>query len=265
MVRRRKASGADSGMRIIRIDTDAVSQAIMPERNAQDAALNQLAASIARFGLLQPIVVAGGKCIGEYTLICGARRLAACRLLGWKRIDAVLVNLQDRDRTVYALEDHVLRRDRDVIAEADILRRAGGESLRASSLFCQTQILRRLELCTLPQSVRSLASGYRLSVQQLRPLLGIREEHRQLEAASIIAERALTPRQAERLVFGPERTVHLGGGSRRRAVRAAMEESDRESVHSRQCDGAGLSDPHLRDPDRLLQAGISAAGGDVCQ
>ena len=77
-----------------------------------------LAQSIARHGLLQPIVVQENEENGRYMLVCGARRLAACRLLGMTQIDAVQIPGRKPDAAACFQEDHFTRQTVPFLKEA---------------------------------------------------------------------------------------------------------------------------------------------------
>ena len=73
-----------------------------PRKDFDEAALNELALSIQKHGLIQPIVVrrakpeAGSpKLQDQYVLIAGERRLKSCAKLGWKTIPAVIRNVSE--------------------------------------------------------------------------------------------------------------------------------------------------------------------------
>jgi len=75
------------------------------ERHRKDLGdVASLAQSIADIGLLHPVVVTP-----DGTLIAGARRVAACKLLGWQEIPATVVDLQDIVRGEH--DENALRKD----------------------------------------------------------------------------------------------------------------------------------------------------------
>jgi ParB family chromosome partitioning protein len=75
------------------------------ERHRKDLGdIASLAKSIADIGLLHPVVVTP-----DGTLIAGARRVAACKLLGWQEIPATVVDLQDIVRGEH--DENALRKD----------------------------------------------------------------------------------------------------------------------------------------------------------
>lgn len=83
--RRQAAESQEKGVQAVRLRLADIYGGMISSRLKEDAALPVLAQSIARHGLLQPIVVQENEENGRYMLVCGARRLAACRLLGMTR------------------------------------------------------------------------------------------------------------------------------------------------------------------------------------
>lgn len=219
--RRTQAKAAHGGV-LLRLPIEAVYGGVVPGRGERDEALGRLAASIARHGLLEPIVVRRSLQADRYAVVCGARRLAACRMLGMAEIDALCVALDAEEAAVCFVEAHALQSPPNAMEEARALAPLDRETLLEYAAQERGTIERRLRLLGLPAQVQEIVRRRRLTLEQIEPLLCARGEERQTEAALIIAERALTPAQARRLVFGPERGDRQSG--RRRSVRAALEE-----------------------------------------
>lgn len=219
--RRTQAKAAYGGV-LLRLPIEAVYGGVVPGRGERDEALGRLAASIARHGLLEPIVVRRSLQADHYAVVCGARRLAACRMLGMAEIDALCVALDAEEAAVCFVEAHALQSPPNAMEEARALAPLDRETLLEYAAQERGTIERRLRLLALPEQVQEIVRRRRLTLEQIEPLLCACGEERQTEAALIIAERALTPAQARRLVFGPERGDRQSG--RRRSVRAALEE-----------------------------------------
>ncbi len=106
----------------------------------------ELAASIAEYGLLQPVVVSPAV-MGRYTLIAGHRRLAAHKYLAenhedtarWSTIDAIVRDEHSDERLVLALLENLSRED---LPESDIVK--GLHLLHELRQWHQSEIARRL-------------------------------------------------------------------------------------------------------------------------
>ena len=222
--RRRAERAAETGRRMqmmsLRIE-DVYGGVIAVRQREDDPALIGLAASIRRHGLLQPILVRSNPQAGRYVLVCGARRLAACRMAGLSTIDALVLEADEAEAAACFMEEHLTRRAPELIDEAQAVERAGAEAVLARFALPGHLLTERLRLLMLPEAVRMQLAGMTLS--QALPLLRVHGEARQLEAAQIIASRSLTGVQAQRLVMGPQQRVESVRRGRRRAVQEAME------------------------------------------
>lgn len=88
-----------------------------PRRDFDEAALGELADSIAKHGLLQPIVVrptAGG----SYQIIAGERRWRACRIAGLEEVPVMIKEIDDRTFMELALIENLQREDLNAVEEA---------------------------------------------------------------------------------------------------------------------------------------------------
>ena len=80
-----------------------------PRKNFDNEALYELADSIKRNGLIQPIIVA--KSDSGYVIIAGERRWRACRIAGLREIPVIVKNLHDKEMLEYALIENIQRKD----------------------------------------------------------------------------------------------------------------------------------------------------------
>ena len=88
-----------------------------PRKYFDKEALEQLAASIAENGLLQPILVRE-YAEGRYQIIAGERRFRACKLAGLAEIPAIVLDRTDRDVAQIALIENIQREDLNPLEEA---------------------------------------------------------------------------------------------------------------------------------------------------
>lgn len=218
----------------IRVGVDEVRGGMIAARAQQeDPSVAVLAASIARHGMLQPIVVRQDGQAGRYALVCGARRLLACRMLGIKRIDALLFEGSAQAAAACFLEEHATHVQPHFLDEARVIERAGAQDTQACCVLSASEIGRRMRMMALDAGTLAQIRRGALTLEQAEPLLAVQDAARRQEAASIIADRGLTPRQARRLILPPETRLPCVEGARktasankRRAIREAMEAAD---------------------------------------
>ena len=163
-------------MMSLRIE-DVYGGVIAARQREDDPALIELAASIRRHGLLQPILVRSNPQAGRYVLVCGARRLAACRMAGISTIDALVLEADEAEAAACFMEEHLTRRAPELIDEAQAVERAGAEAVLARFALPGHLLTERLRLLMLPEAVRMQLAGITLS--QALPLLRVHGEAQQ--------------------------------------------------------------------------------------
>jgi ParB family chromosome partitioning protein len=88
-----------------------------PRKSFDDGDLDQLAESIRRAGMMQPVVVRPGAS-GDYELIAGERRWRAAKKIGLERMPAVVRDLPDEDAAELAIIENVQRKDLSAMERA---------------------------------------------------------------------------------------------------------------------------------------------------
>ncbi|MBR4761722.1 MAG: ParB/RepB/Spo0J family partition protein [Clostridia bacterium] len=88
-----------------------------PRKNFDEAALSELAESIAEHGLIQPIVVRP-TASGAYQIVAGERRWRACRMAGLSTVPVIIKELDDKQYYETALIENLQREDLDALEEA---------------------------------------------------------------------------------------------------------------------------------------------------
>ena len=87
-----------------------------PRKVFQPEALQELAESIRRHGILQPLSVRRTE--GGYELIAGERRLRAAQMVGLNEIPCIVMNMDDRESSLAAMVENLQRQDLDFVEEA---------------------------------------------------------------------------------------------------------------------------------------------------
>jgi ParB family chromosome partitioning protein len=159
------------------IDAVVVNQ-YQPRQHFDEDALDTLTASIAAFGVLQPIVVRPAGEAGSYELIAGERRWRASRKAGLTTIPAVVRTADDQTSLVHAVVENIHREDLNPLEEAAAYQQliedfgVTHEELASRLGKGRATITNTLRLLQLPVAVqRPLVEG-QLSAGHARALLG---------------------------------------------------------------------------------------------
>lgn len=131
-------SGALQGGRVVFLPLSSIRPNPAQPRTVFDAqGLQELAASIRQYGVLQPLTVR--KKAGFFELVAGERRLRAAGLAGLCEVPCLLVSVDDQDAGLLALVENLQRRDLDYLEQAEGLQR-----LMQEYHLTQEQAARRL-------------------------------------------------------------------------------------------------------------------------
>lgn len=174
-----------------------------PRQYFDDVKLMELAASIRRHGLLQPISV---RSTGEgYEIIMGERRFRACQLLGYTHIDAFVLPAGQQESALLALIENIQRENLHYFEEAEayaaLLEQGMSREMLARQLGkSPSGIANKLRLMKLDKPLRELLTEEGLSERHARALLSLPDAAARLRIARQAALRQLTVRQTEELV-----------------------------------------------------------------
>lgn len=170
-----------------------------------EAALSELADSIAQHGVLQPLLVRP-LLGGGYQLIAGERRWRASRMAGLTQVPVIIKELSDDEAAVISLIENLQREDLNPVEEA-----FGFSSLIKDFNLTQEEAAQRvgksrpavanaLRLLKLPESVIELVRENKLSAGHARTLVAIEDEKVLVSVANLIVEKGLSVRETEKLV-----------------------------------------------------------------
>jgi ParB family chromosome partitioning protein len=176
-----------------------------PRTQFDDAAIEELAASIKAQGVVQPLVVSPEQ-DGTYTIVAGERRWRASRRAGLQTVPVVVRQVaDDREMLELALVENLQRSDLNALEEAEAylsLQEKFGlsqEDIAARVGKARTTVTNALRLLRLPDEVQELLREGRLTAGQARPLLGLPSREAQLALADRAVREGLTARDLERL------------------------------------------------------------------
>ncbi len=150
-----------------------------PRKNFDEKALAELAESIRKDGLLQPIVVAPDGA-GRFVIIAGERRWRASRMAGLKTVPVVFRSSPgSKDLLDLALVENLQREDLNPIEEAEAYKKLSSEYNLSHEEIAgrigksRASITNAIRLLTLPDEILEALRSSRLTPGQARPLLGI--------------------------------------------------------------------------------------------
>lgn len=175
-----------------------------PREYFDAAALQELADSIAQYGLIQPIV-ARRLPDGFYQIIAGERRWRASRMAGLAEVPVRVIEADDRTTAELALVENLQRENLNPIEEAKgykTLIEVYGltqEETAKSVGRSRPAITNSMRLLSLSEDVLRLVEDGKLSAGHARALIPITDEKTQLDAANEVISKSLSVRKTEAL------------------------------------------------------------------
>ena len=172
-----------------------------PRRRFDPEGLQELAASIAAYGILQPLTVRQQG--GVYQLVAGERRWRAARIAGLRQVPCLLARVDEEDAALLALIENLQRRDLDYMEEASaiarLLRRYGLSQQQAAEKLGRSQsaVANKLRLLRLEEPVVDALHRYGLTERHARALLRLEDGEQRLAAAEYMGKRGMNVAAAE--------------------------------------------------------------------
>lgn len=176
-----------------------------PRQEFNQKALEELSKSIAKNGVLQPIIIRQSKVKG-YEIVAGERRFRASKLANLETIPAIIRDFDEKIMMQVAILENLQREDLTALEEADayhmmmeklsLTQEKVAEELGKSRSY----IANHLRLRTLPDQTKELLQNGSLSMGQARTLLGLKDKSLINSVAKKAVNENLTVRDLEQLV-----------------------------------------------------------------
>ena len=169
-----------------------------------EEALEELAQSIRRHGVLQPLSVR--RIEGGYQLIAGERRLRAAKLAGLTEVPCLVMRMTDRESGMVALIENLQRQDLDFIEEAKgihlLMERYGLTQEQAAQALGKSQsgIANKLRLLKHSQQVLTVIRREKLTERHARALLKLPSDTLKFQAIATITTLSMTAERAENYI-----------------------------------------------------------------
>jgi len=184
---------------------DIKANPFQPRKNFDEEALIELAESITKDGLIQPIVVRED--IDGYTLIAGERRLRASKLAKLKEIRAIVLNSDDEKMRQFALIENIQREELNSVelafAYQELLKLHNHTHEELSALIhkSRTHITNTIRLLQLSAKTQKALVEKKITTGHAKVLIGLDEKQQQLIVNSIVGQK-LSVREVEAMIKG---------------------------------------------------------------
>ena len=175
-----------------------------PRCNFDEEKLQELAASIKEFGVVQPVVVR--KKGRSYELVAGERRLRAAGLAGLTKVPAIVKDYDDAKMMEIALIENLQREDLHFLEEAEGYEQLmeqfhlTQEAMAARVGKKQSTIANKLRLLRLSPAVRKVLVDAGLSERHARALLKLDDDAKRLEVLEVVVAKNYSVRQTEEYI-----------------------------------------------------------------
>ena len=172
-----------------------------PRRHFDSAALDELADSIKRHGLVQPVILR--PMADGYQIVAGERRWRAAQLAQMHDLPAVIRDYNDAETLEIALIENIQRKDLNPIEEAEAYQRLTDEFGHTQAELgkivkkSRSHVANMMRLLDLSVPLRDLVQEQKLSMGHARALLTTENA---MPLAALVIKKGLSVRQTEALV-----------------------------------------------------------------
>ena len=221
-----------------------------PRKIFDEAALQELAASIEEHGVFTPILVK--KSIHGYELIAGERRLRASKLAHKTEIPAIVVDFDDTQMMEISLLENIQRENLNVIEEAraydQLIKNLHytQEQLAARVGKSREHIANLMRLLRLPDEVSQMVIDKKLSMGHVRALLALKDDSSMKKLAIQAYEQGWSVRTMEQKVKELQE-------SRKKAEKSAKEKAERQAAERQAAEQAFSENIFIREAYHQLE------------
>jgi ParB family transcriptional regulator, chromosome partitioning protein len=209
-------TGTARGDQLARLPVELLQRGrYQPRADLRNDTLGELADSIRRQGVIQPILVrpvgagggpGGGPGEQRYEIIAGERRWRAAQLAGLTEVPAIIRHVPDEAAVAMALIENIQREDLNPLEEARAFERLIAEfglthqQVAEAVGRSRAAVSNMLRLMELAPEVGELVERRELDMGHARALLGLENRRKQVELALLVVKKGLSVRETEALV-----------------------------------------------------------------
>lgn len=233
---------AEAGLGAVSAKADQIDQTIpielirpnplQPRKDFDPQALQDLADSLRKQGILQPLILRPASVEGHYEIVAGERRWRAAQLANLHRVPAIVRSLSDQEVLEVAIIENIQRANLNAVEEARGYRQlmdtyGHTQEVVAEALSkSRSHIANLLRLLTLPEPVQDMIRSGVLSAGHARAMITSKDPL--LLAQSVVAK-GLSVRDTENLVRSGQ---SVSGKGARNPRKAAEKDADTRSIEA---------------------------------
>ena len=175
-----------------------------PRKKFNEERIAELAESILKHGIIQPLVVRRSGAF--YEIVAGERRWRAARRADLEKVPCIIREFTDEENMLIAIIENLQREDLDPIEEANglnqMIKKFGMTQEEVSKSISKSRpyISNSLRLLKLPEYIQELVSEGKLSMGHARALISVEDPKLQSEICTRIVKDGLSVRDVEKLV-----------------------------------------------------------------
>ncbi len=192
--------------------TDIVANPDQPRKDFDQVALEELAASIRRHGVVQPIIVVHAKDGNGYRIVAGERRYRASKLAELTHIPAIVRSLEELEETELALIENIQRVDLSPLEQALSVYKLqqqfnlGLEEIAIKLGKAPSTVSNLIRLLQLPEEAQAALRENKITEGHARSILALKDSPaKQSELLGCITNNGWTVRQAEQFVLATKK------------------------------------------------------------
>jgi len=235
-----------------------------PRQHFDETALRELAASIKRHGIVQPLIVSPAA-DGVYDLVAGERRWRAAGLAGLATVPAIVRQRQELEQLEVALIENVQRVDLSPLEQAVSIERLHEQFSLSYEAIAErlgkatSTVNNTVRLLRLPTAARDALTAGKISEGHARAILALKgDTKRQSYLLETIQAQHWSVRQAERFVLSVKAVVRETAKAHARTetetpATKTLSKKLRTPVHLRRTAKGGKLEITFRDDDELAR------------
>lgn len=206
-----------------------------PRKNFDEVKLQELADSIRKYGILQPLLVT--KLLnGKFELLVGERRFHAAKISGLKKVPVMIKEVDMGKKLELALVENIQRQDLNPIEQALAFKRLSlefdltQEEIAKKVGKSRSDVANIMRLLTLPQEIQKAIFVEKITLGHAKAILGLEDNKRQLEMFNQIMQNRMPIREVEEKVRQVKVKSHLRGGNKKSLEIMSFEEKLRNAL-----------------------------------